>query len=422
MRSELIIPGQSVVRITNHEQVIYDHLLACLQVESSDQILKRFHQLFILGTGYPDTTIRQTLEDFVRLNGQTDPFFPFFNRCCFILVNRWQMTATERGAIPKLLDLLLQVQTVAANASKARSTARLRLLVYHFTQSEHFKHLQRMAEFSRLDKHCSPQQPLLSLIDRYPYIYQHCLVSKEKDTISERAIQLAKIQTEAKFEKDLSQYVTSALFPANRDPNRPLIQTIQNPTLLSDRELTRSIKHYVGKSTQQGTYRDMASHFTKTIAPLPTFKTFKDNLYDYIITDLDANYGRCRFNNQLHEMLKQVSPDQHLSKINDVLVTRTYHQLLNFLVIESRQNPKHFIFMDLISNIGSTHTVGLLLKVLLLSSKVKSSLERRLALLFNHYESQQQATVQWLVRCFEKMNVALATHFGKLDFSFVNVL
>jgi hypothetical protein len=121
-------------------------------------------------------------------------------------------------------------------------------------------------------------------------------------------------------------------------------------------------------------------------------------------------------------MLQQVSPDQHRSPINDVLVTRTYHQLLNFLVIENRQNPKHFIFMDLISNIGSTHTVGLLLKVVLLSSKVKASLERRLALLFSHYESQQQTTVQWLVRCFEKMNVALTTHFGKLDFSFVNLL
>jgi hypothetical protein len=99
---------------------------------------------------------------------------------------------------------------------------------------------------------------------------------------------------------------------------------------------------------------------------------------------------------------------------------QTCRQLFNFLVVESTQRPEHFVFVDLISNLGPVQTTGLLLKIVLLSHQVKPDLERRFAILFNHYESQVVDEIRWLVKSLENLNVALITNFGNVDLSFIN--
>jgi hypothetical protein len=94
--------------------------------------------------------------------------------------------------------------------------------------------------------------------------------------------------------------------------------------------------------------------------------------------------------------------------------------MLNFLVVESPQKPNHFVFIDLISNIGPTFTVGLLLKIVLICRKVRPYLEKRFSILFNHYESSSQDAVIWLIKVLENLNVALTSNFGKIDLSFIH--
>jgi hypothetical protein len=55
----------------------------------------------------------------------------------------------------------------------------------------------------------------------------------------------------------------------------------------------------------------------------------------------------------------------------------------------------------------------------LLCRKVKPYLERRLSILFSHYEGYSRETVQWLVLALENVNVALSTNFGTVDLSFI---
>jgi hypothetical protein len=86
-------------------------------------------------------------------------------------------------------------------------------------------------------------------------------------------------------------------------------------------------------------------------------------------------------------------------------------------VIESAQKPQHFLFIDLISNIGPTFTTGLLLKVVMLCGKVKPYLEKRFALLFSHYENYTKNSLGWLVKVLENANLALVTNFGSTDFT-----
>jgi hypothetical protein len=67
--------------------------------------------------------------------------------------------------------------------------------------------------------------------------------------------------------------------------------------------------------------------------------------------------------------------------------------------------------------VGPTMTASLLLKVVLFCKKVKPYLEKRFALLFNHYERNAKSGLKWVVQILENVNLALVTNFGKTNFS-----
>ena len=93
--------------------------------------------------------------------------------------------------------------------------------------------------------------------------------------------------------------------------------------------------------------------------------------------------------------------------------------MLDFLVVESIQKPQHFLFLNLMSNIGPIATISILLKIVLVCYRVKPYLEKRFAILFNHYEKDMRESVAWLVKALENLQVALSTNFGRIDLSFI---
>ncbi|KAI9132905.1 hypothetical protein ON05_005815 [Acaryochloris sp. CCMEE 5410] len=430
------LPYHHHSRSVSNEQRVYDHLLACVRSESPQDVLHRFQSLFLGTSGYQEPEIRQAINAIVKSTTKQDEFCLFLNRCCYILVNRWQTQFDCRYAISQLIDLLGQASGMPASLGRTQTKTRLRLLVKHFTKSQHFQRLRRFADFMNPGGAASGQQPLVTLLQRYPYLYKHCLVSQGDTQEHQQVIHQAQVQAQQKFEVDLSLYMTDLLKRQTRDP-QPLIQTVgqphpqqgkiiqpvHNPTLLSDSDLRGSLKHFVGKVDARNTHQDLAKQFLmQQHAATSTYKHFKNDFYEYLVSSIDTKFGQCRFNNQLYQSLQNMFPESNDRTMNDFLMVRTCQQVLNFLVIESRQKPKHWIFMDLINNVGSTSTVSLVLKVVLICKKIKPYLEKRFALLFNHYESQKQASVQWLVHCFEKLNLAWCGIFGKFDYSYVSVL
>ncbi|NJN24340.1 MAG: hypothetical protein HC810_08120, partial [Acaryochloridaceae cyanobacterium RL_2_7] len=124
----------------NPEQWIYDHLLACVKAEHPSQVLKRFHQLFILNR-YPVADIRDALDAVISSQESIYDLLPFFNRCCYILINRWHINAVDRDRIGELTDLIKQVQTPGNSNRYTRSGKRLRQLVFAFVKSDYFSQL-----------------------------------------------------------------------------------------------------------------------------------------------------------------------------------------------------------------------------------------------------------------------------------------
>lgn len=407
------------------EQLLYNHLIQQVQVEPPAQVIERFRTLFIEGAGYPDSQIVNAVDKIIRSPDAQEEFKFILNRCCHILINRWQTYPNRQVTIAEFVAIFDSVTRQRAFSS--RYTRRLSELVEQFTQTEQYLTLKRLAEVmnpAAVETSEDRTQPLGSLIPRYPYLYEHCLVSEDSSYEHQKSIRELQNQRQRQFEIDLSQYVTHQVRQARlrkSGSTKPLIESnLKNPTLLNNRDLAAALKHYVGKVEGGKTYRDLAQSFLTHTSGNQNYKSFKDDLYEYLIpTYIDSNYSRRQFNDRLYKHLQNTMSHSDGKQFNDFLMMRTCSQLLNYLVVESPQKPQHFVFADMMSNMGPIATTGLLLKIVLICSQVRPYLEKRFAILFNHYESSSQEAVRWLVKGLENLNLALSTNYGKIDLSFI---
>lgn len=410
--------------ISREEQKIYDHLLHWVELESPEQLIQRFYSLFIDGSRYSDAEIAACLDKVISSKLAVEEFRFVLNRCCHILINRWQARSQSQMAIPDLIKQFETIPAVSGSVQRSRYIRRLHELVKLFTETEQYLTLRRLAQvLNEAAEANSGNRPLGALIRRYPYLYEHCLLSE--DSTQEQQYTVKKIQAnmQRQFEIDLSQYVTyqvrRSYLTDSGSTSQRIITPVANPTLLTDQELTWAIKHYAGKIQGDKTHRDLACSFLAHSGQAISYKTFKDDLYSYITAAIDPEYGKRQFNNQLYNQLCVVLPESNSKPLNDFMIVRTCNQLLNFLVVDKPGNPNHFVFVDLITNLGPILTTGILLKIILLCRKVKPCLERRLSILFNHYETCTRDAVEWLVNILENINVALSIHFGSLDLAFI---
>ncbi|MEM6254080.1 MAG: hypothetical protein AAF821_14270 [Cyanobacteria bacterium P01_D01_bin.156] len=389
-------------------------------------IVQRFNRLFIDGTGYDNREVVNSLDKILQ-DGQVDMYFHhILNRCCHILINRWQKNRDSQAAIGELVDLFDYYPSYGVReVSRARSVRRLRDIVPQFKRTEQYLMLKRLVQ--AMDEsggsESRSRQPLGTLLGRYPYLYEHCLLSDESPREQKTHVRRMQQQAQKKVELDLSQYVNYRVRRSRLkrqgllEEQEQWLRPAQNPTLLSDRELVDSLQQFSGRDRNGRTYKDLALLFQSQCCDSVTFKSFKDSLYEYLLLGVDPAYGRQHFNNALHQHLVELYPENDSQHLNDFLMVRTCSHLFNFLVVDPAGSRSHFVFIDLINNLGATLTTGLLLRILLLCRKVKPYLERRLSALFGHYELAKQDSVAWLVKILETLNLALSLTFGHLDIS-----
>ncbi|MEM7769382.1 MAG: hypothetical protein AAF327_02590 [Cyanobacteria bacterium P01_A01_bin.37] len=414
-------------QISSHEQMIYDHFLGLIEYEPPGEMIERFRRLFIDGTPYSVPQVAEALHVVITTKSSRDDFRYILNRCCHILINRWQSNPQHRLEIPKLIHLFETIsEGYPLGQRRYRFNSRLIELVKQFRDTEQYRVLCRLAQvLSRAaEESVYGNRPLGTLIRRYPFLYEHCLLSDDDIQGQQNTIRQLQYEVQHQFELDLSKYAThqirkSLLAENPKSRNQQQLPPVKNPTLLSDGMLNEAIKHYAGCVEGSHSYRDLAHSFITQSGHSQTFASFKDDLYEYIISGITSEYGRRQFNNQLHHHLQLVFPESANKPLNDFLIVRTCSQLFNFLVIDGVKAAQHYTFVDLLTNVGPILTTGLLLRIVLLCRKVLPYLERRFSILFNHYESYNREAVEWLVSALENLNVALTTNFGQLNLTTV---
>lgn len=403
---------------SSNEQRLYDHIADCVQKESPTQVIERFRQLFIDGMGYPDREIEATLYSIVSVKRSDKDFKYILHRCCYIAINRWQLHPQHKGAIAQLIALFKH--NSPRFGMEFYIVKRLQEQISFFTKSEEFVTLERLVK--ALEKEPEPHQKesncaLGELIYRYPYLYGHSLLSKDSIEEDKQTIKRLQAQRRRQFERDLSEYLNYLVEPRNTEIG--IVEPAANPTLLKDAELHLAVREFAGKVAGDRTYKEAAHFFLRDARNTPSYQSFKVNLYEYLISSVEPQYGGHIFNSRLYKHIRNTFPENDSVKLNNLLLVRTCHQLFNFLVVENLTHPSHYVFYDLVYNLGPSRTMGLMLKLVLLSRKVKPDLEKRFAILFNHYEGKGYNEIRWFIKSLENLNVAFVVNFGKVDLSLV---
>jgi hypothetical protein len=410
-------------RSSYEEQQLYDHFIDCRRLESPEDLIERFRCLLIDGIEYPNSPVLTALYRLVTSGAAEQEFKYVLNRCCRILVNFWWFQPSQRWAIAQLIDVF---EAMPRGAATHLGTQRLRKLVRQFLKTEEYRALQRLVQVIEQEQdavnsaraeqtagqHKNQGRSLRHQIHRYPYLYLHCLggTSSEQEYA---AVQNLQTERQHKYECELSRYVTYLVQQSSGSGRSPM--PVKNPTLLSDTQLKTAINQFTGQVEGTHTYRDLARHFTLRSSQAPSYRAFKEGLYQYLITSIDAKYGNYHFNHWLQTQLKNTLPQSDTQRLNSFLVNRTYQQLLDSLVASPQNAGSHVIFVDLVTNVGATSTVGLLLKLLLLYGNLKSALEKRFASLYRHYEPVSDG-VEWLIESLENLQIAFSIHFGSARF------
>jgi hypothetical protein len=405
------------------EQIIYEHFLYVVRAEQPARVLERFWSLFVDGVGYIDNRIWSTIEA-LAFDRNAELSFPLIiNRCCYILVNHWQMQPSGQEPIANLISILDNLKDVRMTYS--RMVRRLRQLLNFYLQGDDYLKLKRLnvvLNATIATKATIDDRPLGTLITRYPYLYEHSLVSEERTFENVETIKRVQRDLRKKHESSLSHYLTyqvrrsriKAQFGPDAANNLPLVA---NPTLLSTREVGMAFGQFAGKAEGDNTYQDLSRGFISRLQVQPKISSFKSDLYEYIISGVDSSYGQRSFNDRLYKTIDGILTDRNHQRLDELGLLRTCTHIFNYLVIESPQKPQHFVFMDMISNLGAVFTTGLLLKIVLICQKAQPLLESRLSMLFDHYESSTCKRVPWLVKSLETWNIAGAIHFGRMDTS-----
>ncbi len=418
------------------KEKIYTHLASCVKAEPPEQVRERYQRLFIQGTNYENTDIRETLEQIIKEEETEADFCAFLSDCCYIAINHWLVHSKEtKQVIPAFVALfenLPQAGKVGragkyASRSSSKSSRKIRELVTAFTQSNYFLKLQRLKRVLSTDKatQADPSQPLAVLIERYYFLYQECLIPQSNSPKTTKLLKQLQAQRQHQFALSLSGYLTSQVRLAHLakrygslERAKQSINLKANPTLLKDDELIETIQHFISGVEGKSTYQDLAKRFLTHSNKADTLKTYKKDLYDYLISSVSDTYGKRQFNKRLSSFLNSTLEDWNHKQPNEKLILQLANQLLKFLVVDNRKNMNHYLYIDLVSNLGPTKTIGLLLKIVLLSDKIVPYISSRFAILYSHYEQTPRENVHWLFKSLETLNIALIVHHSSVDLSF----
>ena len=78
-----------------------------------------------------------------------------------------------------------------------------------------------------------------------------------------------------------------------------------------------SLKHFSSRREQGQSYRDAARQFTMHQPHKATYRQFKENLYDYLVADIDPNYGKRQFNKMLQQQIFGAYSERDSKPVDD---------------------------------------------------------------------------------------------------------
>ncbi|HIK44192.1 MAG TPA: hypothetical protein IGR64_04810 [Leptolyngbyaceae cyanobacterium M65_K2018_010] len=398
--------------------MLYQHLQYWRKQESPQQLIERFRCLFLDGVHYPDSSVADALFQLSREPNAEREFKYVLNRCCYTLINLWYSQTRDHWAIPELISLFEEIPPTAA----VPEVQRVQNLVRGFVKTDQYAALGRLRQIFTTPKDhggwyaaaAFEDQPLAYRIRYYPFLYDSSLLTKDSGQEQKQNIGDLRRKTEIDLGIRLARFHSSQrLAPAKAGG--------MNPTLLDAPALDEAIGYYTGKIDGNRNQKDWARWFATYSKTSRSFRDFKEEFVDYLLSPIAAvepRFNGNHFARNLRQYLRETLAEFDDQRLNSFIVVETCRRILNFLVVDSPQRPVFRQFRYLIEDIGYTLTMGLLLRVVLFCTAAKPWLERCFSVLFNLHERRFCKEVPWLVTSLEHANIALITNFNDIGYQF----
>lgn len=399
------------------EDLLYQHWQYWRKQEAPHELIERFSRLFLDVASYPDSSVSNALLKLSEQDTADREFKYVLNRCCYTLINFWYTQPRDHWAIPELVRLFEDLPPISGANPKAQ---KVYSLVREFPQTEQYSSLVRLQQIMAPAKEADipaatavEEQPLAHRIRHYPFLYDNSLLTKDSGQEQKQNINDLRRRAETDLGIRLARYHAQ-----HQSPERA--RQLINPTLLDAAGLDQALSFYTGK-TDGRTHRDQARWFATYSKTVRSFRDFKDEFVDYLISPIAAaepKYSGNHFTRNLRQYLRETLAEFDAQPLNSFMLVETCRRLLNFLVVDSPHRPVFRNFRHLVNDVGHTLTMGLLLRLVLFCSAAKPWLERCFSVLFNVHERRTCKEVPWLVTSLEHANVALITNFSDVGYQF----
>jgi len=261
------------------ENRLYSYLQHCRQEQEAELVLNSFYDLFIQADHFPDLDVWETLVELARRPHAEREFKYTLNRCSYTLVNPWSTEPKNHWAVPALVQLFEKIPTAPASTSE---TQQIRQLSRLFTQTDQYAALRRFANLIEAQPGDVvvplAEQPVSKQLKRYPFLYDSSLLTKDSDQHQKNQVGKLRQEAEAKLGVQLARYCDHQ--------KRGGTKAVANPTQLTSMELSEALNYYTGKVEGNRSHRDLAQMFHTYSKTVRSFRDFKEEFLEYLLSPL----------------------------------------------------------------------------------------------------------------------------------------
>ncbi len=388
--------------LTQAQECIYQYFLQVVKQQHPTEVLAEFSHLVI---HCRDTTNAEILNAFysILLSNQESQFRNTLKRCCYILVNHWELHR-HYSQIQALVQVFADE---SLNKSTISPTLRqLRRWLKRFIQSPDYQDLCLFAFRHGIVTQDDPW------IDRYrTYRLVSQAVDPHNPMEQRRAAHIAATRLKQQFKFELAMYTARCQHPY------PVRDHPKNPTQLGD-DVLWLVKIIVA---QQGRFKHqtVANLFLQQMEGVD-YQTFKSGLLNYLTYSVESHPFTQVVRSKLEAKLALCYSDREGDSWDDTLLKRTCDFLVDCLTSEDGESPAALFHLFQVQGLPLT-LVMVLLKLVLISPASRSHLETRLAELIQHYSVLTMDVCQDFITLMDIFQVTFAICCEDVEYDLVEM-
>jgi len=382
------------------QQRVYVLFLESVRQCSPDRVLREFAQLFIHLSAQGSPSVHAALTTLLSAGNESD-FRYMLQRCCYILVNNWNITGNYQYA-HYLIELFLD--PAINQPTKITELKTLRNWVRNFANSENYESLKLF--IGGHTSHWSNRYSDYLLTSQYVDM---------QNSVEQRQLAIALSQRiKSKFKFDLALYTA-------RSNSKIGECGLNNPTGLGN-EVLYLIKIILTKQ-RKISYRSSANLFLNQLGNDSLFD-FKIRLHQYLDLPKDGIRDALEvvelFETELVAKLYEFYDRYDHNPISQSLIHKTCNRLISCLTIDQNGEPSE-LFTVMLHYGNPLNFVIIFLKIILICEASRIHLETCIACLIKYYSRYTEDECRSLINFLDIFNVTFSIYAKDIEYNLVRM-